>query len=78
MSVIQRYIFPLISYKQRQNATMGDSGVKKAGRPKAIVSPEKMWELFKQYREEKKNDPIIVIDYKGKDAERVEMPHQRP
>lgn len=31
----------------------------KVGRPKAIESPERMWELFQQYKQEVKDNPII-------------------
>lgn len=48
------------------------------GKPKYIETPEKMWELFCKYREEKKNDPIIEVDFAGKDAIEVHKPHQRP
>jgi hypothetical protein len=45
---------------------------------KYIETPEKMWQHFCEYRHDKKSDPIIEIDYAGKDAVRVEKPHQRP
>lgn len=45
---------------------------------KYIESPEKMWELFCQFRIEKKADPIMVMDHVGKDGREVLKPHQRP
>lgn len=45
---------------------------------KYIETPEKMWEYFCQYRAEKKADPIIEVDFAGKDAIEVHKPHQRP
>lgn len=53
----------------------------KAGRPfgtKYIGSPDAMWDYFKQYRQEKKADPILEPDWVGKDAIEVVRPHQRP
>jgi hypothetical protein len=37
-----------------------------------------MWELFCAFRTQKKNDPIMVLDFAGKDAKPVHKPHQRP
>ncbi len=45
---------------------------------KSIKSPAQMWEYFSEYRKEKKEDPILVVDYVGKDAIKVHKPHQRP
>jgi hypothetical protein len=49
-----------------------------AGRPKAIESPEKMWELYMEYKEWCKNTPILVEDYVGKDGMRVKRERERP
>ncbi len=45
---------------------------------KYIESPEELWGWFCKYREDKKSDPIQVVDYVGKDAIKVLKPHQRP
>lgn len=53
----------------------------KAGRPKGtknIATPEIMWELFCDFRTEKKANPILVADWVGKDANMVNRKHQRP
>lgn len=49
-----------------------------AGRPKAIESPEVLWNHFKDYQKQVDDNPWIMIDFKGKDASRVEMPKQLP
>ena len=41
------------------------------GRYKLIESPDKMWELFEQYKKWVNNNPILIEDYVGKDADRV-------
>jgi len=41
------------------------------GKRKYIETPEKMWELFLEYKEYTKSNPILIEDYVGKDAERV-------
>lgn len=47
-------------------------------RPPKFSTPEALWAAFESYVEWTNNNPIIVIDYRGKDAERVELPHKRP
>lgn len=47
------------------------------GKHKYIETPEKMWELFIAYKLFCKNNPILVEDYVGKDAERVERQRVR-
>lgn len=42
-----------------------------AGRPKAFESPEELYEYFKEYKRETKNNPIRVHDFVGKDADEV-------
>jgi hypothetical protein len=37
-----------------------------------------MWELFEKYKEETKNNPILLEDYVGKDAEKVNRKKERP
>jgi len=60
------------------------------GKNKYIETPEKMWELFEQYRDEIKSNPIILVEQKkgntiipkGFEGELpdpiVELPAQRP
>lgn len=43
----------------------------KAGRPKLIQSPEILWSLFEEYKVWAKDNPILIEDYVGKDADRV-------
>ena len=45
---------------------------------KYIETPEKMWDLFLQYKEETKNNPVIVKDWVGKDANTVYREKERP
>jgi hypothetical protein len=44
---------------------------------KYIETPEKMWELFTQYKEWVRDNPILVEDYVGKDADKVDRKRQR-
>lgn len=44
---------------------------------KYIETPEKMWELFTKYKEWVKDNPILVEDYVGKDADKVDRKRQR-
>ena len=48
------------------------------GKNKYIESPEKMWELFSLYKKTVKENPILVEDYVGKDAERVMRQKEQP
>ena len=48
------------------------------GRTKLIETPEKMWELFCDYRKETKQDVILVHDYVGKDADEVYRRKEKP
>lgn len=45
---------------------------------KYIESPEKLWELFLAYKKEVKNNPVIVKDWVGKDAETVYREKEKP
>jgi hypothetical protein len=45
---------------------------------KYIETPEKMWELFCEYRKEKKANPILVQDFVGKDGFEVDRKKERP
>ena len=48
------------------------------GKHKYIETPEKMWELFLEYKSSVKNNPRFKIEYVGKDGERVQTPLERP
>jgi hypothetical protein len=48
------------------------------GKPKYIATPEKMWEYFKSYREEVKENPLLRNDFAGKDADEVVKKLERP
>jgi hypothetical protein len=45
---------------------------------KYIETPEKLWQLFKDYKKEVKSNPIIVKDWVGKDATDVYREKERP
>ena len=49
-----------------------------SGRPKNIESPELLWQLFKEYEEKTKSEPIKVQDYVGKDGTEVQRERERP
>lgn len=44
---------------------------------KYIESPERMWELFKEYERETKSTPFLVHDFVGKDAHDVRRERER-
>ena len=48
------------------------------GRPNKIHSPEHLWELFQAYKKHTKENPFIVKDFVGKDAEMVYREKERP
>jgi len=50
----------------------------KHGRNKLFETPELMWEAACEYFEWITENPLYAVDYKGKDAERVELPHIKP
>jgi|SRR5690625_7359207 len=50
----------------------------KHGRDALFTEPEKLWEAACKYFEWCDNNPIIKHDVKGKEAELVEIPLQRP
>ena len=50
----------------------------KHGRTHSIETPEQLWENFIEYATFLEENPLIEIDYKGKDADRVEIPKMRP
>jgi len=39
-----------------------------AGRPKAFKSPEELYSYFKEYKEQVKENPILVHDFVGKEG----------
>lgn len=51
---------------------------RKVGRPLAIESPERMWELFDDYKKYIKAKPIKVHDFVGKDGMEVYRFKERP
>ncbi len=50
----------------------------KHGRDKLFATPELMWEAACEYFEWIDQNPLIELDYVGKDATAVEKPHVRP
>jgi hypothetical protein len=50
----------------------------KHGRNKLFETPELMWEAACEYFEWCEANPLIEIDYRGKDAEKIELPKMRP
>ena len=50
----------------------------KHGRDKLFTTPELLWETACEYFEWIDENPLIQIDYRGKDADKVELPHTRP
>lgn len=48
------------------------------GKHKYIETPEKMWEYFESYKLWVKENPILVQDYVGKEAEMVYRTKERP
>lgn len=50
----------------------------KHGRNYAIETPEELWENFIEYAVWIQENPLIEIDFKGKDAIKVEIPKMRP
>jgi hypothetical protein len=49
----------------------------KHGRDKLFASPELLWEAAEEYFEWCDENPLMEIDFKGKDADRVELPKMR-
>jgi hypothetical protein len=50
----------------------------KHGRSHKIKTPLELWENFIEYAEFLENNPLIEIDFRGKDAKKVELPKMRP
>ena len=49
----------------------------KHGRDKLFESPELLWEAATEYFEWCEENPLIEVDFRGKDADRVELPKMR-
>lgn len=49
----------------------------KHGRDKIFTSPDLLWEACCEYFEWCDNNPLIEVDFRGKDADRVELPKMR-
>lgn len=49
----------------------------KHGRDKLFTSPELLWDAACEYFEWCEQNPLIEIDFKGKDADEVEIPKMR-
>jgi hypothetical protein len=47
------------------------------GKHKYIETPEKMWDLFKQYKTHIEENPFKVKDWVGKDADQVNREHMK-
>ena len=50
----------------------------KHGRDKLFKTPELLWEAACEYFQWTEDNPLIEIDFVGKDAAKVEKPHTRP
>jgi len=50
----------------------------KHGRDKLFSSPDLLWKAACEYFQWCDDHPLLEIDFKGKDAERVEVPRMRP
>lgn len=51
---------------------------KKIGRPKAIETPEQMWQLFQEYAAHTKKNPIKVKDWVGGMGKQIIREKERP
>lgn len=49
----------------------------KHGRDKLFSNPETLWQAAAEYFEWCECNPLIEVDFKGKDADKVEMPKMR-
>ena len=45
---------------------------------KYIETPEKLWELFSEFVEHEKSNPMFKVEYVGKEGDRVNTPLQVP
>lgn len=48
------------------------------GRPKAIESPDELWNLFLKYVEKERRNPMYKREYVGKDGDEKDTPLQVP
>lgn len=48
------------------------------GKKKYIETPEKMWELFEDYKKEVKDNPRVIIEFNGKNVVECERRVERP
>jgi hypothetical protein len=48
------------------------------GRDKVFETPQDLWDAFLEYQNEINSNPIIKVDFRGKDSDRIEIPLQRP
>jgi len=48
------------------------------GKKKYIETPDKLWDLFVGYKKQTKDNPIIVKDWVGKDADMVFREKEKP
>ena len=48
------------------------------GKNKYIETPEKLWELFSEFVEHEKSNPMFKVEYVGKEGDRVNTPLQVP
>jgi hypothetical protein len=48
------------------------------GRDKTFETPQDLWNAFLEYQKEIAANPIIKIDFRGKDNDMIELPLQRP
>jgi hypothetical protein len=48
------------------------------GKPQYIESPERMWELFQEYKQWAKDNPFTQKDWVGKDGDQVMREKERP
>jgi len=50
----------------------------KHGRNYVIETPEQLWQNFQEYAEWLEDNPLVEIDYRGKDIIAVDLPKLRP
>ena len=50
----------------------------KHGRDKLFKTPELLWKAACEYFQWVLDNPLYEVDFRGKDADRVELPHTRP
>lgn len=48
------------------------------GKNKYIETPEKMWQLFVEYKRQVKSNPTIIKDWVGKDADEIYREREKP